>query len=33
MTFCRSNELMLLYGPVLFLLGLPVYLLFALAGK
>jgi hypothetical protein len=33
MTFERFNELMLLFGPVLPLLGLPLYLLFALAGK
>jgi hypothetical protein len=33
MTFERFNELMLLFGPVLPVLGLPLYLLFALAGK
>jgi hypothetical protein len=32
-TFEQFNELMLSYAPVLPLLGLPIYLLFALAGK
>jgi hypothetical protein len=33
MTFDRFNELMLLHGRALPVLGLPLYLVFALVGK